>query len=128
MPLHESAELRQRTEKGATGATYDASVILRRIRIDDRLAPAIGTGEFFRHGASKGILTGESELRCDCINDFHPGLIEKADQWTLKPISMKARYAASRSVPPGGTKSKGSRILTIVPFPSDPDGTILPPS
>jgi len=65
MPFHESAELRQRTEKGATGATHDASVILCRTRIDDRLAPAIGTGEFFRHGASKGFLMGGSELCCD---------------------------------------------------------------
>ena len=27
-----------------------------------------------------------------------------------------------------GTRSKGSRILTVVPVPSDPDGTIVPPS
>jgi hypothetical protein len=40
----------------------------------------------------------------------------------------EARYAAMLSAPPGGTRSKGSRTLTIVPVPSDPDGTIVPPS
>jgi hypothetical protein len=47
---------------------------------------------------------------------------------TSSPISLQARYAATRSAPPGGTRSKGSRILTIVPVPSDADGTIVPPS
>jgi hypothetical protein len=28
----------------------------------------------------------------------------------------------------GGTRSKGSRILTIVPVPTDTDGAIVPPS
>jgi hypothetical protein len=65
MPLHKSAELRKRTEKVATGATHDACMALHGTRIDYRLAPAIGTGEFFRHGASKGVLTGGSERRCD---------------------------------------------------------------
>jgi hypothetical protein len=47
---------------------------------------------------------------------------------TSSAISLAARYAATRSAPPGGTRSKGSRILTIVPVPSDADGTIVPPS
>lgn len=36
--------------------------------------------------------------------------------------------SATRSAPAGGTRSKGSRILTIVPISSDPDGAIVPPS
>lgn len=40
----------------------------------------------------------------------------------------KAHYAATRSAPPDGTRSKGSRTLTIVPVPSDLDETIVPPS
>ena len=43
-------------------------------------------------------------------------------------ICLKPRYAATRSAPPGGTRSKGSRILTVVPGPSDSDGMIVPPS
>jgi hypothetical protein len=39
-----------------------------------------------------------------------------------------ARYTATRPAPPRGTTSKGSRILTIVPVPSDPDAAIVPPS
>jgi hypothetical protein len=47
---------------------------------------------------------------------------------TLRLICRKTRYAATRSAPPGGTRSKGSRILTIVPLPSGPDVAIVPPS
>ena len=37
-------------------------------------------------------------------------------------------YAAARSAPADATRSKGSRILTIVPTSSDADGMIVPPS
>ena len=46
-------------------------------------------------------------------------------------IRAKARYAATLSALPDGidgTRSKGSLTLTIVPVPSDRDGTIAPPS
>jgi hypothetical protein len=37
-------------------------------------------------------------------------------------------HAAIGSAPPGETRSKGNRILTVVPIPSDPDAAIVPPS
>jgi hypothetical protein len=43
-------------------------------------------------------------------------------------ISPKARYAAICPAPPGGTRSKGRRILTVVPVSSFFDGAIVPPS
>jgi len=63
-----------------------------------------------------------------CLPRFSLRQTRKIGLMTSSPISLEARYAASRSAPPGGTRSKGSRILTVVPGPSDPDGTIVPPS
>ena len=40
----------------------------------------------------------------------------------------KARYAAIGSASPDETRSKGSRILTVVPVGSCFDGTMAPPS
>ena len=42
--------------------------------------------------------------------------------------SRLMRYAAKGSAPLGGSRSKGSRILTIVPVASGLDATIAPPS
>jgi ElaB/YqjD/DUF883 family membrane-anchored ribosome-binding protein len=51
-PFHEPAELRERAERRAAGAAYDACIISRLIGIDDGLAAAIVAGEFIRHLAS----------------------------------------------------------------------------
>jgi hypothetical protein len=63
-PLNETAELHERTQKRPAGATNNPTVIFRRIRIDDRLAPAVWTGKFFRHHRASSItLVGNSVLR-----------------------------------------------------------------
>lgn len=51
--LDEPSELRHGRENGAARATYNVSVILRDVRIDNRLRGAVRAGEFFSHGTSE---------------------------------------------------------------------------
>ena len=54
--------------------------------------------------------------------------VDLVDSGQRRRRSAARRYAAKGSAPPAGTRSNGSRILTVVPVCSCFDGTIVPPS
>src|ERR1700693_242016 len=77
------------------------------------------------------LLIGVKQTQCGHAATLRPSLTRSGGSlglMTSSPISLQARYAAVRSAPPGGTRSKGSRILTVVPVGSCIDGMIVPPS